>query len=107
MKKKNKEIDILDFELLYDHILVKAVESSSRGVLVNPEQYDAKPEFGEILKCGEGRLLEDGTVVPLNVSVGDTIYFGKYSSVQLRSAGNDYFVIRADDIMAKRTNGNS
>lgn len=99
-KKQQNKTDLLNFELVYDYVLVKAVDTESVNGLVKPDQYDDKAEFGEVVAAGEGRLLDDGTVVPSKVKAGDIIYFGKYSSVQVRSGGVDYLVIRDDDIMA-------
>lgn len=99
-EKQNPQTNILDFELLYDYVLIRPLDSKGVNGLVKPQQVDDKPEFGEVIKCGEGRLLEDGTVVPTKMKPGDIIYFGKYSSITLRSDGVDYLVIRDDDVMA-------
>lgn len=98
-KTTSRKTDIKDFNFLYDYILVKAISVEGTSGLVKPEQYDDKPEFGEVVKVGEGRLLEDGTVVPSKVKPGDVIFFGKYSSMSVRTLGEDYFVIREDDVM--------
>lgn len=102
MQKKTQasKTDLLKYDLLYDYILVKAIRQESVNGLVKPEQYEDKPEFGEVVSTGEGRLLEDGTVIPTKVKKGDIIFFGKYSSVQTRSLGEDYYIIRDDDVMA-------
>lgn len=99
-KVETKETNLLDYEPLYDYIVVKALKVAGINGLIRPEQYDDKPEFGVVIKCGHGRLLEDGSVVPLQVKPGDHIFFGRYSSTQTRSAGEDYLIIREDDIMA-------
>ena len=91
--------NILDFILLYDYVLVKAIRAESVNGLVKPEQYDDKPEFGTVVSVGTGRLLDDGTIVPLKYRPGDTIFFGKYSAMQVRSAGEDYHLIRDDDVV--------
>lgn len=96
----SQQTNILNFEFLYDHILVEAIDSKSVNGLVKPGQYDDKPEFGKVVKCGNGRLLEDGTVVPLRMKPGDVIYFNKYSSQQVRAEGRDYYIIRDDDAVA-------
>jgi chaperonin GroES len=99
---KKSKTNLLDFELMYDYIMVKAIEVGASNGLAKPDQYDDKSEFGEVIKVGDGRLLEDGTVVPLKMKPGDIIYFGKYSSVLVRSEGEDYLIIRDDDVMAVR-----
>ena len=104
-KKQNNPIDILNFDLQYDYVLVEAIETVASSGLVNPSQYDDKPEFGKVIKCGTGRLLEDGEIVPLSMKPGDIIFFGKYSSISVRSNGKDYFIIRDDDVMAVNHDG--
>lgn len=99
MKETAQQNNILDFTLLYDYVLVKAIETGSVNGLVKPGQYDDKPEFGVVVSVGDGRLLDDGTIVPLKFKPGDTIFFGKYSSMQVRSAGEDYYLIRDDDVV--------
>ena len=104
-KKENKQdvrsFDLKKFRFLYDHVLVRAIKKDT-GIkgLVRPDQYDDKPEFGEVISVGEGRLMDDGTIVPINVKPGDIIFFSKYSSEQTRTLGEDYYIIRADDIRA-------
>lgn len=94
-------LDLRDFKFLWDYVLVKAIreETSSMGLL-KPEQYDDKPEFGTVFAVGQGKLLDSGHVEPVHVSVGDTIFFGKYSTEQTRSLGQDWFIIRSEDIKA-------
>ena len=102
MRKKTQEnkFHLEDFSFLYDNILVKAIRAETVEGLVKPDQYDDKPEFGKVVQVGEGRLLDDGVVVPTKLNVGDIIYFGKYSSEQTRSVGEDFFIIREDDVKA-------
>lgn len=100
MSKKAQQTSIIEYQFLYDYVLVRAHKADTGSALIKPDQYDDKPELGEVVACGEGRLLDDGTVVPLKVKKGDTIFFGKYSSMQTRSLGEDYFIIRSEDVMA-------
>lgn len=100
-KQKQNNFDLSKFKFLYDHILVKAMKDEG-GVdgLVKPGQYDDKPEFGEVVSTGDGRLADDGTLIPINLKVGDVIFFSKYSSEQARTLGEDFYIIRADDVRA-------
>lgn len=102
MSKEPQAPNILNFTLLADCVLIEpiAAHSISGTGLVKPESYDDKPEFGTVIKVGDGKLLDDGTVVPLKMSPGDTVYFGKYSSIKIRSEGRDYLLIRDYDVMA-------
>lgn len=100
MKKQKSQNNIIDFELLYDHILVKPIRAESINGLVRPEQIEDKSEFGTVVKCGVGRLLNNGEIVPLRMQPGDTVYFGKYSALNLHNSGEDYVIVRDDDVMA-------
>lgn len=102
--KKPKPLNILDFELLSDCVMIQPVETPAVEGLVKPASYDDKPEFGLVMKVGEGKMLENGTVIPLSINVGDHVYFGKYSSIKIRSNGVDYLIIRDYDIMAVKRN---
>lgn len=97
-KRNNPSINLLAGTLLYDKILVlpQVIESSSG--IANPVQYEDKPEFGEVVMVGEGRLMDNGVVVEPKVKVGDIVYFEKYSSKKIRVDGKDYLIIREDDI---------
>lgn len=101
MAKTKSKFDLSKFTFRYDNVLVKAIrEEVVQGGLVKPEQYDDKPEFGEVIAIGEGRVLDNGTVLAPKLKVGDIIFFGKYSSEQTRSLGQDYFILREEDIKA-------
>lgn len=97
---KIKTPDPLDFNYLYDHILVEpmSLDGIDEDGLVRPRGYDDKPELGIVMRIGEGRIFDDGTVVPLKVKEGDIVYFNKYSSVKVRINTKDYLIIREDDI---------
>lgn len=98
--QKKISFDLTKFNLLYDYVLVKSIKDGGVDGLEKPESYDDKPEFGKVISTGKGRLLEDGTIIPSDFKKGDIIFFSKYSSEQTRSLGNDYFIIRADDVRA-------
>ena len=95
-----KKLNLTKAKFLYDHLLVKAITEGGVDGLVKPEQYEDKPEFGEVVAVGGGRLMEDGTVVPLKIKVGDTVFFGKYSTEKTRHLGEDYYIIREEDVKA-------
>lgn len=84
-KRKENNINLLTGRLLYDQILIKPIiiEQSSNG-LVNPQQYEDKPEFGEVLLVGNGRLLDTGTLIKPIVKKGDIVLFQKYSAQRVR-----------------------
>jgi co-chaperonin GroES (HSP10) len=93
-KKDKEQLDILKFRFVRDFVLVKALrpKSTKKGGLIDPAQYEDKPEFGEVISCGE---------LVATVSKGDIIRFGKYASELLRNGGEDYFIIHEEDISAR------
>ena len=87
---------------LHDRVIVKRLEgeSTSPGGIVIPDSAAEKPVQGKIVAVGKGKILEDGTVRPLDVKVGDKILFGKYSGTEVKVDGDDLLVMREEDVMA-------
>ncbi|OGU16532.1 MAG: co-chaperone GroES [Geobacteraceae bacterium GWC2_53_11] len=87
---------------LQDRIIVKRVEEETKtaGGLFIPETAKEKPQRGEIVAVGNGKKTEDGKVLPLDVKVGDVVLFGKYAGTEVKVDGNDYLMMREDDILA-------
>ena len=87
---------------LQDRIIVKRVEEETKtaGGLFIPETAKEKPQRGEIVAAGNGKKTEDGKVLPLDVKVGDIVLFGKYAGTEVKVDGNDYMMMREDDILA-------
>ena len=86
---------------LHDRVIVKREEEErkSPGGIVIPDTATEKPIQGEILAVGNGKLLDSGETRPLDVKVGDKVLFGKYSGTEVKLDGNDYLVMREEDIM--------
>ncbi len=86
---------------LHDRILVRRMseEEKTAGGLFIPDTAREKPQRGEIIATGKGRLTEDGKVLPLEVKVGEKILFGKYSGTELKLDGEEYLMIREEDIL--------
>ena len=86
---------------LHDRILVKRVESetTSKGGIIIPENAKEKPLEGEIVAVGSGRVLEDGTVRPLQVKAGDRVLFAKYAETEVKVGGEDFLLLREDDLL--------
>ncbi|MEC9281401.1 MAG: co-chaperone GroES [Bdellovibrionota bacterium] len=86
---------------LHDRILVKRLEeeTTTSGGIIIPDSAKEKPSRGEIVAAGNGRILEDGTVMPLEVKTGDNILFGKYAGTELKLDGSDYIMMREDDVL--------
>ena len=87
---------------LHDRVIIKRLEEdkTSPGGILIPDSAAEKPVRGEVMATGNGKLLENGTVRPLDVKVGDKVLFGKYSGNEVKVDGADYLVMREDDIVA-------
>jgi chaperonin GroES len=86
---------------LHDRVVVKRLEEErkSAGGIVIPDNAAEKPDQGEVMAVGTGKILEDGKTRPLDVKVGDRILFGKYSGTTVKVDGDELLVMREDDIM--------
>jgi chaperonin GroES len=86
---------------LHDRVVVRRMEEErkSAGGIVIPDTAGEKPDQGEVIAVGNGKILEDGKIRPLDVKVGDRILFGKYSGTAVKIEGTEYLVMREDDIM--------
>ena len=87
---------------LHDRVIVKrlAEERTSPGGIVIPDSAAEKPSQGKVVATGKGKILEDGSVRPLDVKAGDKILFGKYSGTEVKVDGEDLLVMREVVIMA-------
>ena len=88
---------------LNDRVLIKAIEKEDEriGGIIVPDTAKEKPQEGEVVAVGPGRMLEDGSRQPPSVAVGDTILYGKYAGTEIKHDGQDYLIMREDDILAK------
>lgn len=86
---------------LQDRIIVKRLEEETKtagGILI-PDTAKEKPQQGEVVAVGKGKLTEDGKAIPMDVKVGDKVLFGKYSGTEIKLDGQDYLIMREDDIL--------
>ena len=86
---------------LHDRVLVRRMpeEVKTAGGIIIPETAKEKPQRGEIVATGKGRVTEDGKITPLEVKVGDKILFGKYSGTELKLNGEELLMMREEDIL--------
>ena len=86
---------------LHDRVVVRRMEEerTSAGGIVIPDSATEKPIQGEIIAVGKGKILDNGESRPLDVKVGDRVLFGKYSGTEVKLDGNDFLVMREEDIM--------
>jgi chaperonin GroES len=87
---------------LHDRVIVKRLEEerTSPGGIVIPDTAAEKPIQGKIIAVGNGKILEDGKIRPLDIKVGDKILFGKYSGTEVKVDGEELVVMREEDVMA-------
>lgn len=86
---------------LHDRILVRrmAEEEKTAGGLFIPDTAKEKPQKGEVVATGKGRVTEDGKILPLEVKKGDKVLFGKYSGTELKLDGEEYLMMREEDLL--------
>lgn len=87
---------------LHDRIVIKRLdaETTSSGGIVLPDTATEKPQRGKVIATGQGKVADDGNRIPLDVKAGDQVLFGKYSGTEVKLEGEDFIVMREDDIMA-------
>ncbi|MEO8662541.1 MAG: co-chaperone GroES [Bryobacteraceae bacterium] len=97
----------MEIRPLYDRIVVKRIEEQETvsGGIIIPDTAKEKPQQGEVVAVGKGKRLEDGKVVGLDVQVGDRILFGKYSGSDIKLDGNEYLIMREDEVLGVLVNG--
>jgi chaperonin GroES len=91
----------LNVRPLHDRILVKRMteEEKTAGGIIIPDSAKEKPQQGEIIATGKGRIMEDGKTLPLEVKKGDKILFSKYAGTELKLDGNEYLMMREEDVL--------
>jgi chaperonin GroES len=87
---------------LHDRVLVRRVakEETAKGGIIIPDTAKEKPQEGEVLAVGNGRILDNGTKLPLDVKAGDKILFGKYSGSEIKMEGEEVLILREDEVLA-------
>ena len=87
---------------LHDRLLVRRIEEkdTARGGIIIPDTAREKPMEGKVLAVGNGRMLENGKKVALDVKVGDRILFGKYSGTEIKVDGEEVVIVREDEVLA-------
>lgn len=86
---------------LYDRLVIRRVEvqeTVQNGIII-PDTAKEKPQEGEVVAAGRGKRLEDGSVVSLDVKVGDRILFGKYSGSEIKIDGEEFLILREDEVL--------
>lgn len=91
----------MNLKPLQDRILVQRVEeeTTTKGGIIIPDTAKEKPAEGKVVAAGNGKLADDGKRVALEVKVGDRILFGKYSGTEVKIEGEEYLIMREDDVL--------
>ncbi|HXN45501.1 MAG TPA: co-chaperone GroES [Bryobacteraceae bacterium] len=86
---------------LHDHVLIRRIEEAEtvRGGIIIPDSAKEKPQQGEVVAVGDGKVLEDGQHAAIDVKTGDRILFGKYSGSDVKIDGEKYLIVREDEIL--------
>ncbi len=87
---------------LHDRILVERIEEGEQrvGGIIIPDTAKEKPQQGKVVAVGSGKVKDDGKRVPLDVKEGDTILFGKYSGQEIKVDGQEFLIMREDEVLA-------
>ena len=86
---------------LHDRIIVERLEEETKtaGGLIIPDTAKEKPQQGKVIAVGKGKKTEDGKILPLDVKVGDKILFGKYAGTEIKIEGQEFLMMREDDVL--------
>jgi chaperonin GroES len=92
----------MDIRPLHDRLIVRRLEEGEQkvGGIIIPDSAKEKPQQGEVIAAGIGTLNKEGNRVPLDVKTGDRILFGKYTSQEVKLDGEDYLIMREDEVLA-------
>lgn len=87
---------------LGDRVLIKPLEAEekTKGGIILPDTAKEKPQEGEIVAVGKGKVLENGKTEPLEVKAGDKVLYGRYSGTEIKIDGEDYLIVKEEDILA-------
>ena len=91
----------LKFRPLHDRVVVKRIEADerSKGGIIIPDSAKEKPQQGEVIAVGKGKSNDEGKVFPLDVKAGDTILFGKYSGTEIKLDGEEFLIMREEEVL--------
>ena len=87
---------------LQDRVILKRVkeEEKSKGGIIIPDTAKEKPQEGEVIAVGNGKILDSGTKVPMDVKAGDKVLFGTYSGTDIKIDGKEFLILREDEVLA-------
>ena len=91
----------MNFRPLHDRILIKRIEEKEtvKGGIIIPDTAKEKPQEGEVIAVGNGKMSEEGKLVPLDVKAGDRILFGKYSGAEIKIDNQEYLILKEEEVL--------
>ena len=92
----------MDMRPLHDRIIVRRLEEGEQtsGRIIIPDSAKEKPQKGRVIAAGNGKVNDEGKRIPLDIKAGDLILFGKYASQEIKLDGEEYLIMREDDVLA-------
>jgi chaperonin GroES len=97
-----RQVSIMHIRPIHDRIIIQRIDEGEQkvGGIIIPDSAKEKPQQGKVIAAGSGKAKEDGKRIPLAVTAGDTILFGKYSGHEIKFDGEDYLIMNEDDVLA-------
>lgn len=92
----------MNLKPLSDRVVIKVLEAEEKTAsgIVLPDKAKEKPQEGEVIAVGTGKVLDNGTKLEMDVKVGDKVIFSRYAGTEVKVKGDDYLILRQDDILA-------
>src|SRR5439155_14181786 len=100
-RHRNQELKSMNVRPLHDRIIIQRLDEGEQkvGGIIIPDSAREKPQQGKVIAAGNGKSKDDGTRTPLDVKAGDRILFGKYSGQEIKLDGEEYLIMREDDVL--------
>ncbi len=97
----------VDLQPMADRLVVKPIEREevTKGGIVLPDTAKEKPQEGEVLAVGPGRMTDEGKRIPMDISVGDVVVYAKYGGTEIKIEGEELVILRESDVLAKKPKG--
>jgi chaperonin GroES len=101
-RSQRREAERMKIRPLQDRILVQRIEEEekTRGGIIIPDSAKEKPQEGRVIAVGKGKILDNGQIAPLEVAEGDRVLFAKYGGTEVKLDGEEYVILREDDVLA-------
>src|SRR5690242_7222018 len=102
MLNERRESTFMHIRPIHDRILIERLDEGEQivGGIIIPDTAKEKPQQGRVIAAGSGTFRDDGRHIPLDVTAGDTILFGKYSGQEIKLDGTEYLILKEDDVLA-------